>query len=326
MIRSLICQSHTPLPVDRSSSLRYQTVEAAFCRLGITGKPQDAASKKSPDQPRGPGVAGGNQSARPDRARAAFTLIEVLVAATVSILLISLLLSAVQGISNNYLRTQGSITRQGNSAFALDQLVQDLESLVVPHFAGAEALRLTPETAAAATNAAWLTLLATTTDDDTAASPNNMFNGATRAVSYRLSHQNSIEGSATNPSYALYRMVASSLDTFTNAISQADAQAGFWASLQPTKIDCLLSENVVAFSIRFLKADGTWTPPGSKIRIGRDGTTVDGIPVDGGFKRAEITITVLSPEGARRVADGIMPLSQAISRYGRTSVRQTSHF
>jgi hypothetical protein len=261
---------------------------------------------------------------RPARALAAFTLLELLVAATVSILLLTLLLSAVQSISSNYLRTQGSITRQGNSAFALDQLVQDLESLVVPHFAGAEALRLAPETVADATNAAWLTLLATTAVDDTSASPNN-FNGATRAVSYRLAYQNSIDGGATAPCYALYRAVASSLDTFTNAISKADAQAGFWASLQPTSVDCLLSENVVAFSVRFLKADGTWTSPGSDIRIGRDGTTVDGTLAGGGFKRAEVTITVLSPEGARRVADGL-PLSQAISRHGRTSVRQTSRF
>lgn len=272
-----------------------------------------------------PPVAVPSQNVCPVRLRAGFTLLELLVAATVSILLITLLLSAVQGISSNYLRTQGSITRQGNSGFALDQLVQDLESLVVPHFAGAEALHLVPETVVDATNSAWLTLLATTTDDDTAATSTNYFNGATRAVSYRLTRQNLIDGGGTVPSYALYRSVASSLDTFTNAITQADAQTGYWASLHPTKIDYLLSENVVAFSVRFLKADGTWTSPGSNIRIGRDGTTVDGVTVESGFKRAEITITVLSPEGAKRVADG-MPLSQAITRYGRTSVRQTSYF
>lgn len=263
---------------------------------------------------------------RPPGTRA-FTLLELLVAVTISTLLLTLLLSTVQGISSNYLRTQGSITRQGNVSLALDQMVQDIDSLVVPHFAGAEALRLTPETVGEATNTAWLTLLATTTDDDsTATSTTNSFNGATRAISYRMAYQNSIDGTATAPSYALYRYVASSLDTFTDAIWRPDAQTAFWAALQTKKVDYILSEHVVAFSVRFLRADdNTWTAPGSEIRIGRDGTTVNGTAVEGGFKRAEVSITVLSPDGAQRVAGG-MALSEAITRYGRTSVRQTSRF
>ena len=36
-------------------SLQSQTVEAASCRLGLSGKRQDAASTNSPEQPRGPG-------------------------------------------------------------------------------------------------------------------------------------------------------------------------------------------------------------------------------------------------------------------------------
>ena len=87
------------------------------------------------------------------RFSSAFTLIELLVAATVSMLLVGLLLVATQGISTNYTRTQANITRQGDAAFALDQLIQDLEGYVVPNFASGEALSVTPETVGAATNA-----------------------------------------------------------------------------------------------------------------------------------------------------------------------------
>ena len=78
--------------------------------------------------------------------------------------------------------------------------------------------------------------------------------------------------------------------------------------------------------MRFLRADtGQWTSSSDVVRIGRDGSTFNGSQVAGGFQRAEATITVLSPDGAQRVKDG-MPIQDAISRYGQTSVRQTAFF
>jgi hypothetical protein len=113
-------------------------------------------------------------------------------------------------------------------------------------------------------------------------------------------------------------------------------QSQYWGSISaspspaptaPTAIGNFLAENVVAFSARFLRADnGLWTSPKDEIRIGRDGATVNGSEVPGGFRRAEVTVTVLSPEGAQRVKDGGLTLSEAIARYGRTSVRQTAFF
>jgi prepilin-type N-terminal cleavage/methylation domain-containing protein len=266
------------------------------------------------------------------RYRRGFTLLEVLVATAVSVLLLTLLLSATQGISSNYSRTMGSVIREGNSAFALDQIVQDLEGLVVPNFPKAEALRLVPETVEGTQNAAWLTLLSTCTDDDTSDTSGlesaKNFNGATRAISYRLAFQNPIsESSANDKSYAIYRAVVSSLETFREIITSDDAQSDYWqgAGINPTDPSNLLAEHVVGFSIRFLKADGTWTAPDKEIRIGRDGATEGGLVVPGGFKRAELSIIVLSPEGAKRMADG-MDLGTAITRYGYSSIRQTANF
>jgi len=263
----------------------------------------------------------------------AFTLVELLVAATVSMLLVGLLLVATRGISTNYTRTQASITRQGDAAFALDQLVQDLEGYVVPNFAQGEALKVTPETVGDTTNAVWLTLLSTATDtDNSSANPTNNFTGATRAISYRLARQNTIDASSSDAKqpYAIYRSISSAKNTFANVTSNTtNMQVQYWptAPTTPTAIGNFLAENVVGFSVRFLRADnGQWTASADDIRIGRDGSTVNGIGVTRGFKCAEVTVTVLSPEGAQRVKDGVLSLKEAIARYGQTSVRQTAFF
>ena len=262
----------------------------------------------------------------------AFTLIELLLAATVSILLVGLLLLVISGIGSNYTHTQGAITRQGDISFAIDQLVQDLEGYVIPNFSTGEGLKITPETVEGTTNAVWLTLLSTATDaDNSNVQTTNNFTGATRAISYRLAYQNTISSSAaSDKSYALYRSISSAKHTFDNVTSNStNMQAQYWPSAPslPTAIGNFLSENAVAFSVRFLRADtGQWTLPSDTVRIGRDGSTINGTSVPGGFLRAEVSVTVLSPEGAQRVKDNVLSVNDAISRYGQTAVRQTSFF
>ncbi|MEI6033895.1 MAG: hypothetical protein WCS65_06390 [Verrucomicrobiae bacterium] len=276
------------------------------------------------------------------RFSSAFTLIELLVAATISMFLVGLLLMAVQGISTSYTRTQANITRQGDAAFALDQVVQDLEGYVVPNFAAGEAIRATPETVGETTNAIWLTLLSTAVDaDNSNVNGTNNFSGATRAISYRLAYQNTISTNSpgTDPTFAIYRSISSAKHTFANVSSATtNMQSQYWGSIAaspspappaPTAIGNFLAENVVGFSVRFLYLDSSgaekWTSSSDVVRIGRDGATINGAAIAGGLKRAEVSLTILSPEGAQRLKAGL-PLSEAISRYGKTSVRQTAFF
>jgi len=256
---------------------------------------------------------------------AAFTLLELLVATTVSIILIGILLSVTQGIISNYTRTQSKLIRQGDTAFALDQAVQDIEGLVIPNVAGAEALLITPESVKDSTNTSWLTLLSTVTDRDTSTNP--AFNGATRAVSYRVAFQDPLGGS--KPVYGIYRSVVSAKQTFDDIVAQTNARSGYWnsASPSPTATDNFLAGNVTGFSVRFLRNDtGQWTLATDKVRIGRDGSFVNDLPVSGGFQKAEVSVTALSPQGAQRVQDGVLPLAEALTQYGQTSVRQTVYF
>lgn len=260
-----------------------------------------------------------------------FTILELLVATAVTMLMSVLLLSMVQYFIDGYRRTQNSMSRQGDSSFALDQIVQDIENRVIPNSPNAEGLRAT-WTNVDQGKGVWLTLLSTATDRDP-----NMNNGATRAISYRIDKKNPIDGSVNHPAYALYRSIASAKHTFENAMSTnvSNLQSDYWNNLpaapaptptQPTDKDNFIAPNIVEFQVRFLRADnGKWTQPESTVSISRNGAIVDGVAIPGGFKRAEVSLMTISPEGATKLAAG-MSIQEVITRYSQTSVRQTAAF
>ncbi len=266
-----------------------------------------------------------------------FTLLEILVATAVTAIIGTLLLSATQGVLSNYTRTQGSITRQGDLSFVLDQIALDLDGLVIPNAARAEGLGITRETVGGLNDRPWLTLLSTTVDKDN--STPVAVNGATRAVSYRLAHQPIMTGE-TEKRFALYRSVASSAHTFNNAIGKTNLQGGYWTNIPAdpaptpratTELGNLLSENITGFNIIFQYRDtvGTlqWTAPTDTISIRRDGAFINGsaTPVPGGFVRAQISVEALTPEGVRRVEAGV-PLETAIEQFGASALREPSLF
>lgn len=262
----------------------------------------------------------------------AFTLVELMVATVVSVILVGVLLSITQAVLTSYDRVQGSVTRGGDAALAIDQMILDLEGMIVPDAPGTEALRVTPESVAGTDNAgSWLTFLTTTTDED----PTD-HTGATRAVSYRLDFQNVIDGSDENPAFALYRSIASAKHTFEHAVGDADHQANYWVNLddgvtpapgEPTAIGNYLSGNIVGLQVRFLRADnGTWTSPGDTVRVASDGITVNGAAIDGGFTRVEVALTALTSTGAERLANDLIDYDTAVNQHGTTVVRQTASF
>jgi len=276
---------------------------------------------------------------------AAFTLAEIMIATAITMLMVALLLSLTQGVIGSFSTARDRMIRQGDISFALDQLVQDLEGLVVPTSEGSQGLRWTPEDIEGA-QAGWLTFLSTATDPDNSTEDDAISHqGATRAISYRLAYQNPFDAEAEgNEEFALYRSIASAKHTFENAFEDVDdLQEDYWTNpaaepepapraANPPDPATYLSGNVVRFAVRFLRADDeTWTEPDQEIKIGQNqgdaentesGAFVDGEQVPGGFLRAEVSVTVLSREGAGRL-DG-MGLEDAMTRYGKTSVRQTA--
>jgi hypothetical protein len=265
----------------------------------------------------------------------------------VTAILVVMLAGVVQNVLGLYSRMTGDPAMFSESKLAVRQLARDLESLGLPGATGGEILRMTPEQAGTVgqldgKSAVWLTVLTSATDRDD--STPNPVEGALRAVSYRLARQNPIDGSSTEPTTALYRSIASSAHTFSNAPGKTNLQSGYWAILPsapaptpqpPTAIDNYLAGGVAGFQIRYHYVDtrGTasptddisaWTEPGDSVRISAEGSDRNGSSIPGGFRSAEITLTVLSRQGQLLLENGTLSLDEAVKKYGRTEVLQAT--
>jgi prepilin-type N-terminal cleavage/methylation domain-containing protein len=287
------------------------------------------------DAPR-PALAVNFMAAPPPSKNSGFTLVELLVATAVTALLLLIVLSLTNSVLGNYEKTQGRIRQESDAAFVLDSLVTDLESVAADGGDDAERLRLETGKVGDAPNLARTAFLARSLDADemetTPSGDRPKFPGARRLVTYRVAHQNPVDGSSTGTkAYVLFRDVLPGNSTFANAVGNmtisdkvADAD-----SRQDTDF---LAENIVGFQIRFLKPDGSWTTPQDKIRISGYGFWADpggafdenhrisGMPV-----RAEISITVLSPKGAKQLEGG-RPFDDVVREHARTYTRQTAVF
>lgn len=273
--------------------------------------------------------------------RSAFTLIELLVATVVAALLLVLVLGLTQSVLGNYESTQGRLRQESDAAFILDSLVTDLESVAADGGDDAERLRLETETVGDAPAMAKLFFLSRSLDSDEKESPTSprlKFPGARRLVTYRVARQNPIDGSANgSKAYVLYRRVLPAQVTFLgNATLPASVGNMTLSNILPEgdtrKAEDFLAENIVGFNIRFLKPDGTWTTPQDKVRISGYGFWADpggsfdeahrisGMPL-----RAEISVTVLTPKGAKLLEAG-RPFDDVVREHGRTYTRQTAVF
>ena len=264
------------------------------------------------------------------RSHHGFTLVELLVATTVSIMLIGLMLGVTQGLLGSYQDIRNRIIKQGDASLAIDQIILDLEGMVVPNAPNTEALKSTPETVNG-TPTTWLTFLTTATDED----PTD-HTGATRGVSYRLAHQNAIDGSDTSPSYILMRSLSSAKQAFEHLMGNQDHQNNYWDDLpetpepapkDPIAPGCFLAGNLVEFEIRFQKSlDDTWTLPTDEVRISNSGIFVNGTRLDDGFHAVEVTMTTISPSDAELLSNGAIDRQTAIRRSGQSVIRQTASF
>ncbi len=267
--------------------------------------------------------------------RSGFTLIEILVATTISVVLISIVIALSGNVLTNSREIMNRTVREADAHFALEVVIADLEALVLGGRTGGEVLSITPEQVAGV-DSTWMLLLTNPIDQDS-----GVYQRAPRSVSYRMAHQNTIDGSLTpEATHALYRAVANAAQTFEHATGVDNLKADFWESSdvtpappQPTEVTHFLVGNVVGFEVRFLRADTKeWTRQDDTISI-RTGETVvqsgtGGTPpveVRGGLLAAEARITVLSPQGAKLLQINAMPLEDLVRQHGRTYSRQTGN-
>lgn len=261
----------------------------------------------------------------------AFTLVELMVATTVSVLLLGILLSVTQSMLDTYQDVRNRVVKQGDASIAIDQLILDLEGLVIPNAPNTEALKSSPELINEQAPSTWLTFLTTATDDD----PTD-HTGATRGVSYRLTHQNAIDGTDERPVYILMRSLSSAKQAFEHLMDNTNHQTTYWNNLpespappprEPTEPGAFLAANVIEFKVSFqFASSGDWTLPSDTVRIGNDGIFVNGQRIDGGFEAVEVTLTTISTDDADLLKVGAIDHSTAKRRSGQSVVRQTASF
>jgi prepilin-type N-terminal cleavage/methylation domain-containing protein len=273
--------------------------------------------------------------------RNGFTLLEILTASAISLIIITALLGITQTILQNFQSIRAGAQMEGDAVVALDMMVNDLEALVVSPAPNSQSLMVSDDSSSlSGATGVWLTFVTAAIDTDPE------FQGAARAVSYRLALQDPL-GSGGDARYALYRAVATARDTFDNALGVEDQQADYWSgggadTPNPTDVANYLVGDIVRFEIRFSyreAEDSTqpadpstnptvtkWTTSDQAVEIGADGVSVDGSIKPGGFQSVEIALTSLDAQGARILQVGGITLDNAIERFGRSYVRYPAIF
>ncbi len=276
----------------------------------------------------------------PKRSAAGFTLIEILFATFIT----ALLVVVIAAMANQAMKTNESIVgdamRSTDAEFILETVVADLEGLVFSEKQQGEVLVYEPELIAGVRTGR-LMLLSATTDND----PGN-FNGAPRAVSYRIAHQNPIDGGNTDPVHSLYRAVADAEATLLHATGLSDLEGEFWTShaSAPDPIDArqFVATNIVDFDVRFrvrrispggIIGNWEWTDRDDRVSITTEGAVVlaagqTSAPADVIWEvdTAEVRLMVITPRGSTLLHAGSLPLNEVVERFGRAHLRRTAAF
>ena len=266
----------------------------------------------------------------------AFTLLELLVATALAAVLLIGVLSLSNAVLRSYELTQGRMRQESDAAFLLDTLAADLEAVAADGGDDADRLKLSMETANVGQiqNAIKLVFLTRCLDSDEkdASGTKPKYPGARRLVTYRLAYKNPILLSDSGEkSYILFRHVMPAADTFANAVGRMDITSVV-PDADSLKGDDFLAENIVGFAVRLLKPDGSWTTSSDKIRISgygfwanKDGDFSESNRISGMPVRAEISLTILSPKGAKLLELG-RPFAEVLKQHARTYTRQTAVF
>ena len=195
----------------------------------------------------------------------AFTLIEILVVAAITGLLVTISLT----LSLNILKVWNESIRLGvinqQAGLALDLLARDLESSVMKSD-GNEWLRAVREEIIENenryTNATWMMFFSQLPDRDRVSQEGEPIYGDICAVSYRLGYQNPLNSASSDfRTLGLYRTVMDAETTFSEALDLSakgkSYYRDFWLqrSSQTTREEYLIISNLIDFRLHFTFRD-----------------------------------------------------------------------
>jgi len=270
------------------------------------------------------------QTARIPYTRRAFTLVELLVAMTITTLIVGVLVSITSIAIDTWNRSRSELRASRQAKTMVDSLAHDFESLVVRKGNVNEWLSATskkPTGGPDSTNAASLVFFTAATDryngelngpDGIAGTADDPAGGDISCVGYELTWKNPIDTTAAGANfqtYVLSRHLVDPKPAFDHLLGKPDMDTEFrtrYGSLLAGQ-QSFLCENVFQFTVTFqvevTEPSGTITakqvtiePSGGTTKFSIKGTGIETDPADATLKSARLTsvgisLTVLSDSG-----------------------------
>lgn len=260
--------------------------------------------------------------------KSAFTLIELLIAMSITAVILLVMLSLTATVADAWKRSRGQVFSNASARAVFDRIVTDFESAYyVQSLEGAEWFRFLPVDSSELLNSqsdgsyapTWAMFYTSPMDRDVA-KPGDVI-----GLSYRLAKQPVVGSDADYDLWALYRAFPTAYwngpnpedapnpakVTFDELLGKSDIHGGFWdgrdAITQST--DSLLAANVLDFQVVswIRMADGNLqkVPSETDVSVTSEGVRIGGSVETGARLFAvEISLTILAESAVDHMRDG----------------------
>ena len=238
----------------------------------------------------------------------AFTLVELMVAMTVSSILLLALLQALGAVTGVSSRTAGRIEAEREARATFEILARDLESAVRSSDLSWIQAGVDPAPPVAGGNPHWLTFLAVPRDHDSS-QPGDLC-----ALSYRLGLLRPDPDPSSPAIPALCRLRIDPDEAFGSALTGGELRDGFFTDRETANPESRdqrhwFSSGVLDFQVRFLDANGSLDP----------GTHSEA-EVRSRARFLEITLEVLTPQGRHLL--GVVGIESLRQRHAHRFTRR----
>ncbi len=259
--------------------------------------------------------------------KSAFTLVELLIAMSITSIILLVMLSLTATVADAWKRSRGAVFSNASARAAFDRIVTDVESAYYVQSLGeAEWFRFFPDddsdlgTSTDGSSSPTWAMFYTSPIDRNVSQPGDVI-----GVSYRLAKQPVVGNNADYDLWALYRAFPTpywngpnpddapnpAKITFDELLGKPDIHAGFWAGKDTItqSTDYLIAANVLDFQvvswIRLVNGDLQKVPSDTDVSVTSEGVRIGGTEVTGARLYAvEISLTILSDSAVNHMREG----------------------
>jgi type II secretory pathway pseudopilin PulG len=199
-----------------------------------------------------------------DPCRAAFTIVEMLVAVAVSVIVVVLLANVVSQALLTSRKANNELQAMNAAAAALDLIAGDIDSLSATRqpYEYFQAFN-EPTAIDTASHAMRMVLLSTSAEDAGVSSTSSGIytypdSGLTHAICYQILYQDPLAGGSyallggSNAIFGLYRGVASSGTTFASVMGLSNEFTGFWKNIGGASLGPLMNNSQNGVTVDFI--------------------------------------------------------------------------